>query len=120
MKKGLELVTEVCHGLAKEAGWWTDLETGLPVKRNKGELFMLMVTELAEGYEGVRKNMMDDHLPNRKMEEVELADTIIRILDHAGAHNLDVAGALVDKLRYNVNRADHKIENRKKEGGKKT
>ena len=53
------------------------------------------------------------------MFEVELADVIIRILDIAGGFNLDVGGAIADKLAYNRNREDHKIEHRKSKNGKK-
>lgn len=45
------------------------------------EKFQLVSTEIAEATEGARKDLMDDHLPHRKMEEVELADTLIRVLD---------------------------------------
>jgi NTP pyrophosphatase (non-canonical NTP hydrolase) len=103
----------------RDAGWWTDLKTGEPKDRNKGELLCLIHSEVSEAMEGMRKDLMDDHLPSRKMEEVELADTIIRILDYAGGFGLDVAGAIEEKLEYNKNRLDHKIENRIKDGGKK-
>ena len=53
------------------------------------------------------------------MAEVELADAIIRILDYAGAFGYDIEGAIKEKLEYNKHRADHKRENRVKEGGKK-
>jgi hypothetical protein len=62
---------------------------------------------------------MDDHLPERRMIEVELADAVIRILDTAAAEGLDLAGALQEKFAYNQTRADHKIENRRKANGKK-
>ena len=44
----------------------------------------LVSTEVSEAVEGVRKNLMDDHLPQYKMECVELADTLIRVLDLGG------------------------------------
>ena len=113
------LLTDACHLPALEGGWWTDLATGKPKDRNIGELLMLTVSELAEGMEGARKNLMDDKLPHRNMLEVELADAVIRIFDIAGGKGLDVAGAIEEKLAYNAIRADHKIEARKLDNGKK-
>ena len=54
---GLQMV---CHALAREAGWWEDLETGERIERNRGECYALMHSELTEGFEGMRKNLMDD------------------------------------------------------------
>lgn len=118
-----------CHGQAKHNGWWTDLATGrdltstgypkvLPTV-NVGEKLMLAVTELAEAMEGYRKHLMDDHLPDRTMLEVEMADCVIRIFDAAGGLGLDVSGAIAAKLEYNGSRADHKLANRMAVGGKK-
>ena len=76
-------------------------------------------SEISEAMEGYRKNLNDDKLPNRKMFEVELADALIRIFDIAGAHNLDLEGAISEKRAYNSKRDDHKLENRKKDNGKK-
>lgn len=68
--------------------WWQDLETGEPLDRNDGEMLMLVITELSEAVDGIRKNLMDDKLPHRKMEEVEMADTLIRLLDFSGGRGL--------------------------------
>lgn len=65
--------------------WWHDLE-GNPIVRNKGEQLMLVISEISEAMEGARKNKMDDHLPHRKMEEVEIADALIRMLDYRYGH----------------------------------
>lgn len=107
----------VCHNANKK--WWTDLETGEPIARNTGELFMLIVSEIAEAMEGVRKNLPDDKLPHRRAVEVELVDALIRIFDYAGAHDLNLQGAFDEKMKYNANREDHTIEHRKGEHGKK-
>lgn len=98
--------------------WWQDLETGKPIQRNKGELITLITSELSECLEGERKNLMDDHLPHRRMAEVELADAIIRILDYAGGFGYDLQGAFEEKLIYNSKRKDHTHEHRKQKGGK--
>ena len=114
------VLIDVCHNQAKKAGWWNDIHTGedLRGKRNVGEMLCLVHSEISEAMEGHRKGLMDTHLPHRPMFEVELADALIRIFDIAGAMNLDLAGALIEKLEYNETRADHKPENRAKEGGK--
>lgn len=167
----------------KAVGWWDD------PNRCLFECLQLISTEVAEATEGERKDLMDDHLPHRKMGEVELADALIRTLDLGGSQGwvysqsaddrqLDVAleewqgwsvgkrhfvinaritevgealhvketaesishdyselldttllvarsfgydleGAMIEKLAYNKQRADHKRENRAKAGGKK-
>lgn len=89
-----------------------------PKDRNTGELLMLCVSELAEAMEGHRKSLPDDKLPHRSMFEVELADCLIRIFDLAGARGLDLQGAYEEKMAYNAQRADHKIEQRLQPGGK--
>lgn len=99
--------------------WWHDPKTGEKLNRNKGELLMLIVSEVAEAMEGERKNLMDDHLPHRKMAEVELADVLIRLFDYAGAFEYDLDGAIREKIEYNANRLDHKPEGRLGVNGKK-
>lgn len=64
----------------------------------------LMHTELSEATEGVRKDLMDDHLPHRSMRVAEFADTIIRILDACGAENLPLAEVILEKIQYNSGR----------------
>jgi hypothetical protein len=152
-----------------KAGWWSDPETGENKKRNVGEMFMLMVTELWEAYEAYVNGANDDHLPQHPGLGVELGDLQIRLADFCGALNAgmvvadtgrlnpgahlfarvgelaveyeqirktpdaigepekglylgrqDVAKMIDDKLAFNAQRADHKPENRIKEGGKRT
>lgn len=71
--------------------WWHNVE-GVALFREPGELLMLTVSELAEAMEGIRKDLPDDKLPHRKMEEVEMADTLIRLLDFTVGKKVDLRG----------------------------
>lgn len=122
IREAVNIIVDRCHGAAKEAGWWNDLETGAPIIERPhvvGEKLMLVVSEVSEAMEGHRKGLMDDKLPHRPMIEVELADALIRIADLAGALGLDLGGAIAEKLEFNASRQDHKPENRRADGGKK-
>ncbi len=117
--QGIKELMEICHLASRNGGWWHDLKTGEKLQRNKGEMLCLIHSEISEAMEGERKGLMDDKLTHRPMAEVELADAVIRIMDYAAGFNYDLAGAIIEKIEFNAHRADHKPENRSKEGGKK-
>jgi hypothetical protein len=91
---------------ADHAKWWQDPKTGQRIDRNKGELRALIASELSEALEGERKSLMDDHLPHRKMAEVEMADAVIRILDYAGGFAIPLSLPRQIPERLSDNRAE--------------
>lgn len=140
---GINQMVDIAHGVAVQSGWWLpkgeakkalellndntltmsqevrDLLLQVATKpRNAPEQIALIHSEASEMMEGVRKDLMDDKLPHRKMEEVEAADIILRVMDYCGGRGLDLGGALVEKLAFNTKRDDHKLENRELDGGK--
>lgn len=116
---GVNCMTQLCHALAVRGGWWHNPANGEPLPaRNVGEMISLMHSELSEALEAHRKSLNDSHITHRKGVEVELADLLIRVFDFAGAHGLDLGGAIVEKLHYNANRADHTLEARAAANGK--
>lgn len=115
---GIRMAQFLASKTARDAGWYKNPQTGEDIQRNFGEVIALMHSELSEALEADRKGLMDDKLPHRDGREVEFADCIMRILDTAEALGLDVAGALIEKNRFNATRADHKLENRAA-GGKR-
>lgn len=80
-----QLATEI-HADNVRVGWWTDIKTGESTlhTRNRPEMLMLAVSEIAEAADGA-DGRMDDKLPHLPMYDVELADFVIRQLDQIGA-----------------------------------
>lgn len=107
----VDLLASLCHRLAKANHWWDK-------ERNVPEMLCLIHSEISEAMEGHRKGYMDEHLPEFPSIAVELADALIRIFDLAGGLNLPLGQAFAEKLCYNQIREDHKIETRRRPGGK--
>lgn len=120
----LNLYSIRCHNAACSAGWWTEPSTQRQLLDTLysnyviGAKIALIHSEISEALEGHRKGLMDDKLPHRLMIEVELADALIRIFDLAGALQLDLDGAVAEKMAYNRTREDHQRESRSAPGGK--
>ena len=83
----------------KAKGFWDG-------ERNKLEQQMLIVSEVAEMTEAVRRKeaIPSPKIPEFTEEEEEAADVFIRLLDYAGGHSLRLGEAVLAKLRYNASR----------------
>lgn len=116
IRNDVNALVKICHGDSVKSGWWKNSDVNdmgvVPTK------LCLIHSEISEAMEAHRKGLMDDKLPERLGIEVELADALIRIADLAGALDLDLGGAVLEKLAFNRDRADHKLINRIKAGGK--
>lgn len=111
-------LASVAFHVAVNSGWEHERDALLRAARNHspelGEyaekivaasMIALEHSELSEGLEGLRKDLMDDKLTMFTMEEAEAADTIIRIMNRAGRRQLRVAEAIVAKIAYNAGRS---------------
>jgi NTP pyrophosphatase (non-canonical NTP hydrolase) len=86
------------HELAKEKGWWwnkslTNITT---------EKLCLIHCEVSEAVEVLRQHHVD---MVKKEFGTELADIVIRVLDLAEFHNIDLGQILLEKHEYNKKRA---------------
>lgn len=64
----------------------------------------LIHSELGEATDALRKDKVDDHIPEFLGVEAELADAVIRIMNMAAAKNYRVAEAIIAKMAYNKTR----------------
>jgi NTP pyrophosphatase (non-canonical NTP hydrolase) len=104
------------HSMNVEKGFWEN-------PRNKGELLMLVVSELAEALEADRKNRYSLNNPKdlaalaneedfndafskhvKDTFEDEIADAVIRLFDMSAGLGIDLESHIVAKLRYNATR----------------
>lgn len=101
--KMLDIVAKIQHNRMIDKGFWkADQEVTIEM-----ELAAIAKThgELSEAVEAIRRgNPPDDHIPTFSGAEAEFADTIIRLLDHAGARGYRIGAALDAKMAYNLSR----------------
>lgn len=94
----LKQLTSRIHSDNRAKGFWDE-------ERNLGETLLLVVTEIAEGFEDYRKGKeWSDKIPHFSPMEEELADALIRIMDLAGGMGFDIWAAVEAKLAYNKTR----------------
>lgn len=104
----MKKLQKLCHKIAVEKGFWEK-------DRNNGELLMLIVSELGEALEALRKGNRQAQVYSKKTKENiskwvkdtfedELADAVIRIFDLAEARNIDLEWQIRNKLKYNKTR----------------
>jgi hypothetical protein len=122
-----KFIAELCdrtHANNVARGWWSNIklqptlaqrllgiapDTSILATRNRGELMMLVVSELAEAEDGVTNGLMDDKLPHLFMFDVEMADTAIRLLDMIGAER-SLHGCTNDFAMFDIKIAAWKPE----------
>jgi len=100
-----------CHLDAKSLGWYDEGKV-----KSDLESLMMVVTEVAEAVEELRKDELVIEKPNEKGKPegfgVELADTIIRLLDICAYKEIHIESIILRKLEYNLTRGH-------RHGGKK-
>lgn len=100
------LYQRLCH-IVREAMEIFDLDREHPIEDLKAYTGRPGVpdSDMARKYNAVcRPKVPDKHLPYHPAIAVEIADTILRLLDLGFYLDLDVGLALVDKLRFNWDR----------------
>ena len=86
------------HQNAKDHGWWEG-------ERSDGELIALQHSELSEALEAMRKGNPDSvKIPGHCHAVEELADTVIRIMDHCEARGWNLFKAIAAKHEFNKGR----------------
>lgn len=99
--KSIRSWTNEIHKNAVDHGWWESEE------RNTGEIISNIHAEVSEAWEAYREGKIDTTVEDNGKPEglwVELADTVIRILDLCGRFEIDLEHIIAMKHEYNKGR----------------
>jgi NTP pyrophosphatase (non-canonical NTP hydrolase) len=103
-------VADSCYEFNIKAGWWTDINTGKPLERNRKEIISLIVSEIFEALDAERKGEPNDkHLPKHKAFVVEMADALIRVFDYSGRYHIDFFGNFLKYVAKKENKQVHEV-----------
>lgn len=91
----LQELTDIILAQAKEKGFGAT-----PEEIDVAEKIALIHTEVSEAYEAYRHNVFE----GKHRFDIELGDIIQRVLHLAGALNLDIEAAILEKIRLNNSR----------------
>ena len=106
MAKTLRMRQDEIHSNAVTHGWWDGVSADDKLKLIPEKL-LLIIAEVAEATEEYRDGKMDTYLGAGGKPEgfwVEIADAVIRVLDLAGAMDIDLEHIIELKHEYNKTR----------------
>ena len=131
IEESMNTLAQRCYEANLTGGWHHDLNTNEYIDFDKSfwEKISLVHSECSEAVEHFRKGGVtrpDDKLVDESGVRTEICDAIIRLAGMLGQMDNDYQEngrsgyVLSKKMQFNANRADHKVENRRKDGGKKS
>ena len=93
----LTILSRRVHRIADDHGFWSS--------RDIGKALFKIVMEVAEIGQALEDDCpQDKHLPEFNSLTIEVADTIIRLLDLAGFYRMPIGPALIAKMKFNETR----------------
>lgn len=95
-----------CHDTAVRSGFY-DRDSDNPLTQPVDRVIlrhMLIITEVAELTEAIRKPELSNHIPSHTLEEEEVADILIRVLDYAAWRGIDLTKVMNAKMTFNQSR----------------
>lgn len=89
-------------------GFWEEraLVSSNPVtnRMSKSECISLIMSELGEAQEAIRKPGNSEHIPEFTNLEEEIADAVIRLMDFSFGYSLRLEEAIYAKIEFNKTR----------------